>query len=88
MRNPVARLVRAFALAILLAPIYAYRWLIGPLLPNVCRFTPSCSTYALEALKNHGPWKGAALAGRRLLRCHPFTWLGGSSGFDPVPPPR
>ncbi|HEY6578112.1 MAG TPA: membrane protein insertion efficiency factor YidD [Rhizomicrobium sp.] len=88
MSNPVVRLVRALALAILLAPIYVYRWFIGPLLPNVCRFTPSCSTYALAALKTHGPWKGAGLAARRLLRCHPFTWLGGSSGFDPVPPPR
>ncbi|HEX4079143.1 MAG TPA: membrane protein insertion efficiency factor YidD [Rhizomicrobium sp.] len=88
MRYALVQPVRAAALAVLLAPIYFYRWFLGPLLPRVCRFEPSCSTYAVEALKTHGPLKGAALAARRLLRCHPFTWLGGSSGFDPVPPPR
>jgi hypothetical protein len=73
-------------LALLLAPLYFYRWVVSPLLPHVCRFTPSCSVYALEALKLHGPWKGLALAARRLSRCHPIAALGGSSGFDPVPP--
>ena len=77
---------RAALLALLLVPLYFYRWIISPLLPHVCRFTPSCSVYALEALKTHGPWKGLALAARRLSRCHPITMLGGSSGFDPVPP--
>ena len=77
---------RAALLALLLVPLYFYRWVISPLLPHVCRFTPSCSVYALEALKTHGPWKGLALAARRLSRCHPITMLGGSSGFDPVPP--
>jgi hypothetical protein len=72
--------------ALLLAPLYFYRWVISPLLPHVCRFTPSCSVYALEALKIHGPWKGLRLAARRLSRCHPIALLGGSSGFDPVPP--
>jgi putative membrane protein insertion efficiency factor len=71
--------------ALLSAPIRAYRALISPLMPHVCRFTPSCSVYALEALKVHGPLKGLWLAVRRLSRCHPITWLGGSSGFDPVP---
>ena len=71
--------------ALLSAPIRAYRALISPLMPHVCRFTPSCSVYALEALKLHGPVKGVWLAVRRLSRCHPITWLGGSSGFDPVP---
>ena len=61
--------------------------LLSPLLPNVCRFNPSCSVYALEALKLHGPLKGSWLTVRRLARCHPITWLGGSSGFDPVPHP-
>lgn len=84
----IAHFPRAVALVLLLAPVYLYRWFIGPLLPNVCRFTPSCSTYALEALKTHGPWRGLILAMRRLLRCHPFESLGGSSGFDPVPPLR
>ena len=71
--------------ALLSAPIRVYRAVISPLMPHVCRFTPSCSVYALEALKVHGPVKGSWLALRRLSRCHPITWLGGSSGFDPVP---
>jgi uncharacterized protein len=71
--------------ALLSVPIRAYRMLISPLLPQVCRFTPSCSVYALEALELHGPVKGVWLALRRLSRCHPIAWLGGSSGFDPVP---
>jgi len=87
-RYPLVQPVRAAALVLLLAPIYFYRWFLGPLLPRMCRFEPSCSTYAVEALKTHGPVRGAAFAARRLLRCHPITWLGGSQGFDPVPPPR
>lgn len=79
---------RALVLAVLLAPLYFYRWVISPLLPHVCRFTPSCSVYALEALKTHGPTRGLALAARRLSRCHPIAALGGSSGYDPVPPPK
>ena len=78
-------LLRRPAIAILSAPVRAYRALISPLMPHVCRFTPSCSAYALEALEKHGPIKGSWLALRRLSRCHPITWLGGSSGFDPVP---
>ena len=77
--------MRKLAIALLSAPVRAYRFLISPLLPNVCRFTPSCSVYALEALHSHGPVKGLWLTIRRLSRCHPITWLGGSSGFDPVP---
>ena len=71
--------------ALLSAPIRVYRAVISPLMPNVCRFQPSCSVYALEALRLHGPVRGLWLAVRRLSRCHPITWLGGSSGFDPVP---
>jgi putative membrane protein insertion efficiency factor len=71
--------------ALLSAPIRAYRLLISPLMPHSCRFTPSCSVYALEALRIHGPVKGVWLAARRLARCHPISWLGGSSGLDPVP---
>jgi putative membrane protein insertion efficiency factor len=71
--------------ALLSAPIRAYRLLISPLMPQSCRFTPSCSVYALEALRIHGPFKGVWLAARRLARCHPISWLGGSSGLDPVP---
>lgn len=51
------------------------------MLPPSCRFTPTCSAYALEALQRHGPFKGSYLTIRRLLRCHPW----GGSGYDPVP---
>lgn len=77
--------MRRIAVALLSAPIHLYRFTLSPLLPPSCRFTPSCSAYALEALKLHGPLKGLWLTARRLSRCHPITWLGGSSGVDPVP---
>lgn len=69
---------------ILLAPVYVYRKIISPLLPPMCRFYPSCSAYAVEALKVHGALRGGWLAARRLLRCGP--WHPG--GLDPVPPRR
>ena len=81
-------LLRRTAVALLVAPLRLYQWLVSPLFPAVCRFEPSCSHYAIEALRTHGPWRGLGLTLRRLSRCHPFTWLGGSSGFDPVPPLR
>jgi putative membrane protein insertion efficiency factor len=77
--------MRRIAVALLSAPIHLYRFTLSPLLPPSCRFTPSCSAYALEALKLHGPVKGLWLTVRRLSRCHPISWLGGSSGVDPVP---
>jgi putative membrane protein insertion efficiency factor len=80
--------MRNIAVAILAAPIRFYRAVISPLMPPSCRFEPSCSVYALEALKVHGPVKGLWLTARRLSRCHPISWLGGSSGFDPVPHPK
>ena len=79
-------MIRNWATAVLLAPILLYRNLISPLFPPVCRFQPTCSEYAMDALRTHGPLKGLALSVKRLSRCHPFTWLGGASGFDPVPP--
>ncbi len=78
--------VQDAASAVLIAPIRFYRRFLSPMLPPSCRFVPTCSQYAIEAIQVHGPLKGMALAVRRLLRCHPITWLGGSSGFDPVPP--
>jgi uncharacterized protein len=80
--------MRGLAVATLSLPIRLYRLFVSPAMPPACRFTPTCSEYALDALHAHGPVRGVALAARRLLRCHPFTWLGGSSGFDPVPPAR
>lgn len=68
---------------VLALPVYFYRYLISPLLPRNCRFTPSCSEYALEALSRHGAVRGAWLTARRVSRCHPW----GASGYDPVPPP-
>ena len=79
------RLRRAAAI-VLIAPIRFYQFFASPMLPPSCRFTPTCSQYALEAIEKHGPLKGLALAVRRLARCHPITWLGGSQGYDPVPP--
>lgn len=77
--------MRRIATALLSAPIRAYRLVLSPLMPARCRFSPSCSAYALEALDKHGPAKGLWLTLCRLARCHPISWLGGSSGFDPVP---
>ena len=58
-----------------------YQVAISPLKPSTCRFSPTCSTYALEALKKYGLLKGGRLALRRIMRCHPW----GGSGYDPVP---
>ncbi|MBR1916312.1 MAG: membrane protein insertion efficiency factor YidD [Bacteroidaceae bacterium] len=66
---------------LLIQPIRFYQKCISPLTPSSCRFTPTCSQYAVEALRKHGPLKGLWLALRRLLRCHPW----GGSGYDPVP---
>ncbi|HEY9618647.1 MAG TPA: membrane protein insertion efficiency factor YidD [Crinalium sp.] len=68
--------------SILIGLIRAYRTFISPLYPPVCRFQPTCSQYAIEAIAQHGPLKGSWLAVRRILRCHPFH----PGGYDPVPP--
>ncbi|MBX7114772.1 MAG: membrane protein insertion efficiency factor YidD [Myxococcaceae bacterium] len=70
---------------VLVLPIRFYRFAISPALPpNTCRFYPTCSRYALDALQQHGPFKGTYLAARRLLRCHPLH----PGGVDPVPTKR
>lgn len=76
--------LRAFAVTLLKLPIHLYRLILSPLIGPSCRYLPTCSAYALEALEHHGPMHGAWLALRRISRCHPF----GGSGFDPVPPAR
>jgi putative membrane protein insertion efficiency factor len=58
-----------------------YKRLVSPLLPHSCRFVPTCSEYAMQAVECHGVLRGALLAGARLLRCHPFA----PAGYDPVP---
>ncbi len=63
------------------APIHAYRKFISPLKPPTCRFLPTCSAYALEAIEVHGAAKGSYLAVKRICKCHPFH----PGGFDPVP---
>ena len=68
--------------------VRAYQVAVSPLLPPACRYVPTCSAYAIEALERHGALRGSWLAARRLLRCHPVRILGGGSGFDPVPPAR
>jgi putative membrane protein insertion efficiency factor len=72
--NPFSLLLRIL--------IRAYQWILAPVLGANCRFAPSCSEYAHEAIGVHGPLKGSWLALIRLARCHPW----GGSGYDPVPP--
>jgi len=67
--------------ALLRGLIRAYKLLISPFLPPACRYLPTCSDYAAEAIASHGPVKGCWLTARRLSRCHPW----GGSGYDPVP---
>lgn len=68
--------------------IYAYRWIISPIVNLIprCRFTPTCSQYAIHCLQHHGLKNGLIFIARRLLRCHPYEKLGGAWGYDPVPP--
>jgi putative membrane protein insertion efficiency factor len=69
---------------ILILLIRVYQVVLSPFVGGACRFQPSCSAYAIEAIATHGPWRGGLLTARRLGRCHPL----GRSGFDPVPAPR
>lgn len=67
--------------AVAIGFIRVYQWVISPLFPRSCRFAPSCSEYAAEAMSRHGLLAGGLLATRRILRCHPW----GGDGYDPVP---
>jgi putative membrane protein insertion efficiency factor len=78
----LARARPSAAARVLMALITGYRRFVGPLLAPRCRFAPSCSAYALEAVREHGALRGTWLAMRRIGRCHPFH----PGGFDPVPP--
>lgn len=66
---------------LLMAPVWLYREIISPWKPRTCRFDPTCSLYAMQALRHHGALRGSWLTARRLIRCHPFC----APGYDPVP---
>jgi putative membrane protein insertion efficiency factor len=74
-------LLRKIISALLLGFIRLYQLLLSPLLGAKCRYTPTCSAYAVDAIKKWGPWKGGWLALKRIASCRP----GGGSGWDPVP---
>ena len=76
----LAALGRLLAWPLLLL-VQIYRYAISPLLGANCRVSPTCSVYAIEALRSHGAFRGTALAARRISRCHPW----GGTGYDPVP---
>jgi hypothetical protein len=73
-----------FLRELVVAPIRLYQRFLSPLKPPTCRFQPTCSAYAVEAVRVHGVFKGLVLSTWRLLRCQPFS----KGGLDPVPPPR
>ena len=64
-----------------LGMLRGYKWIISPLLPPACRYVPTCSEYAMEAVERYGVLRGSWMAGARLLRCHPFV----KGGYDPLP---
>ncbi|MCZ6898925.1 MAG: membrane protein insertion efficiency factor YidD [Bacteroidetes bacterium] len=66
---------------IFIIPIQLYQWIISPLIPSSCRFTPTCSSYAKQAILKYGILKGFWLGFKRISKCHPW----GSSGYDPIP---
>lgn len=69
-----------FAKLVTLQMLRAYKWAISPLLPPACRFVPTCSEYAMEAVERYGALRGGWMALARILRCHPFS----HAGYDPV----
>ncbi len=73
--------VKKALVLLLILPVKFYQMAISPLLPSSCRYTPTCSTYTIQALKKHGPVRGMFLSIKRISRCHPW----GGHGHDPVP---
>lgn len=80
-RKTTSRMAKECVTTIFLLPVFFYRKFISPLFPPCCRFTPTCSEYAILAIRKHGIFKGGWLAFKRILRCNPW----GGSGYDPVP---
>jgi putative membrane protein insertion efficiency factor len=75
--------LNTFAKFVALQLLGAYKWAISPLLPPACRYVPTCSEYAMEAVERYGALRGAWMGFTRILRCHPFS----GSGYDPVVKP-
>jgi len=82
--RPPGTMLRRLAVLPVVLLVRGYQLLVRPFLVGHCKFHPTCSEFALEALQEHGLLRGTGLAVRRVLRCHPF----GPGGIDPVPPPR
>lgn len=80
--RPWDRGARAWTILPLVAAVRAYQWTLSGWLGGQCRYHPTCSHYAIEALREYGPLRGVWMAARRLARCHPFA----RGGYDPVPP--
>jgi len=78
------KIIKQILVLILIIPVKIYQLMISPLMPASCRHMPTCSEYAIEALKIHGIFTGSWLAVKRILRCHPW----GTHGYDPVPPKK
>lgn len=76
------RWIGALVVFLLIIPVRIYQWTISPWLPKTCRYHPTCSEYAIQALRTHGPVIGFLLGTKRVLSCHPW----GGHGHDPVPP--
>ena len=70
---------------LLVLTIIGYQRLVSPYFPSSCRFDPTCSHYAKEAIQTHGVFKGTYISVKRIAKCHPIKLLGGSEGYDPVP---
>lgn len=83
-KGVISRVNRLFS-TVFIGLIRFYRLVFSPLVGRHCRFQPTCSAYAIEAIEKHGPWRGGWLTARRLASCHPIEKLGGKSGYDPVP---
>jgi putative membrane protein insertion efficiency factor len=78
----LVRWIRKLFIIVLIIPVRLYQWVISPWLPKTCRYQPTCSEYAIESLRVHGPVRGLFLGTKRILSCHPW----GGQGYDPVPP--
>jgi putative membrane protein insertion efficiency factor len=78
----LVRWIRKLFVLLLTIPVRIYQWTISPMLPRTCRYYPTCSEYAIESLRVHGPVLGLLLGTKRILSCNPW----GGHGHDPVPP--